>query len=202
MAAPSKALEKARATLAKGRARAKEMFGNVQPYAKAGAGGFGAYYLTAWAGDQFDFVKTSVYGGPVLMLGGGVLAGRRGYTDVGKGLAGAAGYALAFNMEIQKFQEGKRNTSPVPDFRKAATTTTTSTKGYDTGDATTSTPGMDPFVEPGAADTGWADDDDASAVAELRDAAAVAELRDAGEDDYDVSSALNIGGGVGNEWAF
>jgi hypothetical protein len=190
-------LARAKARLAAAHTRAKSMFGTAKPYLKSGAGGAVAFYGQQYAAENFDFVKNNYWGGPALILGVGVLAGRRGMPDVGHGLAGAAGYALAFNYALKKFQDGKSSSSPVGMFAEKASGAP-SVKGWEgSGEAS-----GDPF----GSDTSYLTGGDSGAPVEYRDAGDAGAIDDTSGDweasgDGDVSAALglNVGGGTGNE---
>jgi hypothetical protein len=183
-------LAKARARFAAAKVRAKGMLGNTKPFLMAGGGGAAGFYAQQWAGENFDFVRNKYWGGPALLLGAGMFAGKRGYQAAGHGLAGAAGYALAFNYELSKFQNGKRQSSPVGAFADPAP-----------GAPAASTKGPDGYGDPFGGDaSGYLDGaDDVQAPVQFTEAAGMYDDTGA-DDDADVSSAVNLGGGVGNEW--
>ncbi len=58
------------------------------------------------------------WGGPALLGAGAFLMIRR-KPNIAHALAGAAGYAAAFNYRLNSFQTGKSQTSPVPVFGTA-----------------------------------------------------------------------------------
>jgi len=66
------------------------------------------------AADKVGFLR-NWYGQPALLGLGAFLMIRRKPT-LAYALAGAAGYATAFNYKLNQFQQGKRTTSPVPVF--------------------------------------------------------------------------------------
>lgn len=77
-----------------------------------------AQVASEMATDKVSFLRSNWYGGPAILGAGAFLMIRKKPT-VAYALAGAAGYAAAFNYKLNAFQQGKRASSPVPVFGSA-----------------------------------------------------------------------------------
>lgn len=84
-------------------------------------GGIGAaaQVVGEMASDKIDFIKNHWYGEPAALGLGAFLLIRRKPTWA-YALAGAAGYSGTFRYKLDQFQQGKRQTSPVPSFSGGA----------------------------------------------------------------------------------
>jgi hypothetical protein len=85
------------------------------------------------AGDKLGFVRSNWYGQPLLLAAGAMLLVKR-RPNLAYALAGAAGYAGAFNYKLNQFQQGRRSTSPVPLFGTGAAVQQLAPAAVRTGD--------------------------------------------------------------------
>lgn len=116
----------ARARLSKRRGGRAALLGmGLVPYVGFGAGaGAGAQILMKMArggGDPnkgIGFIRDNWWGEPLALLLGAILLKRR-MPNVSHSILGAAGYAGAFNYELDKFQKGQGST-PVPSFKQGS----------------------------------------------------------------------------------
>jgi hypothetical protein len=86
----------------------------------AGAGA-AAHFAGYYAGDKLSFIGTNWYGEPLLLAVLAIVLKRR--PEVSHALAGAAGYAAAFNYRLQQYQTGKTSTPPFHQFTGSGQTT-------------------------------------------------------------------------------
>ncbi len=85
----------------------------LKPRAIGGAVGVATELVEDYAAKELQFIATKWWGGPLATLGASLI-----FPDkYGDPMAGAAGYEAGFNYKLKQFQDGKRDTSPVRDFR-------------------------------------------------------------------------------------
>ncbi len=102
----------AKAKLAtRARAAGGKAITHVKPFAMGGGGGFAAYHLEMMARKNLDFARNTVWGSPVLLAAAGMLVARKN-RDLGLGIAGAAGYSLAFNLASDRTSQGSAAPPP------------------------------------------------------------------------------------------
>lgn len=92
----------------------KGLLSRGKPRAMSAGTGAAIRLIEGAIGDKTDFTKDNWYGSPLAMfLGSMIISNEKLATP----LAVVAGYKAAFNYELNQFQLGKRDTSPVPQFK-------------------------------------------------------------------------------------
>jgi len=139
--------------------KAKAMGGKIKPFAYAGVGGAGGYYLHKFAADKIGFVNDHWYGGPLVMLGAAWVVAKKS-REAALGLAGAAGYAGAQLYDMQKDNpnmpnpgrppQGQGGNPPPAPGPKPAGTKGPDEAGFVQEPGATGGPDMSGFSEAGA----------------------------------------------------
>lgn len=101
-------------------------------------GGAGSYVNREFAAKNVAFVRENWYGEGAAMLGEAYLLARvLRRPGMAMAMAGAAGYSLEFNRQLNEYQQGRRKTPPWNTFKsETAGGGSTQALQNDAGDAT------------------------------------------------------------------